>query len=178
MRQMILKLLSMAAVFGLVAFGASANPAPITINLSGIGTVTGTAAGAVNVTLGGTNSITLDFQSDNPCSFSADVTGVTFTSADVSGSISSFTVTQTAAQVVAGVASISGSGMATTVLGVTVNVPITLSGTINVGAGVDICNLTSPITGTVSPTPEPASLFLLGSGLLAMGMAIRRRLAF
>lgn len=177
MKHAVLKLIGSAVLFGLTALGASANPATVTLNLSGMGTITGTLAGVVNVPLSGTVTLT-GGMSGTECVFvNASVSGVVFTSGDISGSITSLTLAQTAAQVTTGVATLSGSGTLSDTALALVNVPFNISGTLHLGAGVDICNISS-ITTPVSPTPEPASLVLAGTGMLLLGFALRRRLAF
>lgn len=201
MRKFVFKLLGVVAIASLVALSASAD----SVSLSGSGTIGITSSGSGNVTvcLGGgspcTNTLSLTgsgtgaftgttsfmlsagapislTQVGSTCVFAnTSLSGVTFAGGDVSGMLSSLTVSQASSQVSSGLASISGSGTITSVGGVSANVPFDFSGTINVGAGVNICALPGGgVSGSIAPTPESGTLPLAAIGLLLFGGAVRR----
>lgn len=205
MKDMLLKMLGVTALLGLSVCPASASSVSLTLNGSGMIGVSSSGSGNLTLCLGGgspcTDSVvatgtgTGDFSGItgftisasapisltevSSCVFAnASLTGVTFVGGDLSGTFSSLTVSQTAAQVSSGVASISGTGVITSLAGLTVNAPFDFTGALNVGAGVNICALPGGgVTGSIAPTPEPGTLALAVSGLLLFGGAVRRRFA-
>lgn len=205
MKQAVLKLIGSGVLFGLVALGGSANPVSVTLNgsgnivlsSSGSGNLTvclgsgSTCANSVNVGIVGTGNfagvtslmitggpISLTEQGSLCVFANAALTGVTFAGGSLSGTINSLTISQTSAQLSSGLATISGTGTITSILGVMQNVDFNFSQNLNVGVNVDICAIPSGgVTGTVAPTPEPLTLVLMGTGLLFIGGTVRRRLA-
>jgi hypothetical protein len=206
MRIILSKFLGAAAILCLAAFSASANPISLTLNGSGTIGLSSTGSGNLTVCLGGgspcantlsaTGIGTGDFSGVtgftisagapisltevSNCVFAnASLTGVTFLGGTLSGTLTSMTVSQTSGQVSSGLARISGTGAITSLAGLTVNVPFNFSGTLHVGAGVDICALPGGgTTGGIGATPEPGTLALAGTGLLLLGGAVRRWFVF
>lgn len=204
MKNVMSKFLGVAAVFCLAALSASASPINLTFKSSG--TIGLSSSGSSNLTLclgGGSpcaNSLsatgvgTGDFSGTTGFSISASapvsltevsncvfanasLTGVTFLGGTLGGTLNSMTVSQTSSQVSSGVADLSGAGTITSLAGLTVSVPFNFSGVLHVGVGVDICNLPGGTTPG-SLTPEPGTLAMAATGLLLLGGAVRRRLAF
>lgn len=205
MKTMLARMLGVAVLASLSVIPAWANP--VTLSLNGSGTVGITSSGSGNLTLclgGGSpcsnslsasgvgngdftgitsftisSSVPISLTEVSECVFTnASLSGVTFLGGDISGTISSLTVSQAAGQVSSGVASVSGTGTITSFLGLTVNIPFNLAGALDVGAGVNICALPGGGgSGSFGPTPEPGTLGLAVSGLLLFGGAVRRRFA-
>lgn len=196
------KLLGLAACGGLLALSASANSVNLTLNGSGTIGFSSSGSGNLTVCLGGgspctgslsatgvgngdfagvtnfmiSSSVPISLTETSNCVFAnASLSGITFAGGSLSGTIDSMTISQASSQVSSGLASLSGTGTITTIGVLTVNVPFSFSGTLNVGAGVDLCALPGGgSTGGVSPTPEPGTLPLAMTGLLLFGGAVRR----
>jgi hypothetical protein len=202
MRNVLSKFLGGAAVLCLAALSASASPINLTFNGSGTiglsnssstnltlclgggspctnsvsatGVGTGSFSGTTGFTIAASAPISLT-EISNCVYANASLTGVTFVGGTLAGTLNSMTVSQTSSQVSSGLADISGMGTLTSVGGLSANAPFNFSGVLNVGVGVDICNLPGGQgTGGFTPTPEPGTLTLAASGLLFLGGAVRR----
>lgn len=138
---------------GLYAVSASS---PINFSL------TGTAGGQSGTLLSGTLNLVDFYQQPGPGN---------------SGSmIGSFNASMTANMTISGgiFASQFSSAGAVAQLNVQFNSPVAIS-TLE---GTNLSQVSTMISSSITPTPEPSSLLLFGSGLLMLGGVLRRRLRF
>jgi hypothetical protein len=164
-----------------LVFGCSSTSG-IPISCGG-GTVT-VSGSNYSSTSGGGNVLTTLAQTSGPGSTATDMFNFSFNTVGNTAKITDLTTTLTLLGTIVGDSVFSGGSTTSLTLAILwTSMPAAMSGFLGTPTGNDLTNVTFDISGgtvvgasiNIDPTPEPATLAMLGSGLALMGVFLLRR---